>query len=166
MRNTMETLLSVSLGALLAHLFWRERFRETRTADYYREVLAKLISPFYLWLLYGRIKTQDRRLDTNVSQEELKKIIIFSEGDDKKIVKVLKNSVHLAAVDRRLFNQVKEFLSCYEFNYGLKETREKIFNIYRAMESLFNEYSEEYKNIMMLRKIPFYKRWNVKTRRK
>jgi len=148
MGEAIEILLSACVGALLAHLFWKERFRETRTADYYREVLEKLISPFYLWLLYGRIKTRDRRLDSNVSQEDLERIIVFSEDDNKKIVEVLKNNVHLAAVDQRLFNQVREFLSCYEFNYELRETREKVFNIYQTMESLFNEYSEKYKNIM------------------
>ncbi|RKY31629.1 MAG: hypothetical protein DRP74_04515, partial [Candidatus Omnitrophota bacterium] len=96
-----QTLFSVALGAVISHLFWRERFRETRSADYYREVLEKLISPFYLWLLSGRIKTQNRNLDPHVSQEELKKMIIFSEGDDKKIVEELKNNVHLAAIDQR-----------------------------------------------------------------
>jgi len=61
-------------------------------------------------LLYGRIKTRDRRFDLSVSQEELERVIVFSEGDDKKIVKVLKNNVHLAVVDQRLFNQIKTIL--------------------------------------------------------
>jgi len=162
MGKTIEILLSACVGALLAHLFWRVRFKEARTADYYREVLEKLISPFYLWLLYGRIKTRDRRLDPAVPAEELKKMIVFSEGDDKKIVEVLKNNMHLAVVDLRLFEQVKEFLSCYEFNYELSETRQKIYNIYLVMESLFKEYSERYKDAMMLKTIPFWKRWSKK----
>lgn len=159
MVETIKVLFTACFGALLAHLFWRERFKETRTADYYREVLEKLISPFYLWLLYGRIKTRDRRLDPSVSQEKLEKMIVFSEGDDKKIVEVLKNNAHLAAVDQRLFIQIEEFLSCYEFNYESKETREKVFNIYQTMKSLFEEYSKKYEEIMILKKISFFKYW-------
>lgn len=166
MGKAIEILLSACVGALLAHSFWRVRFRETRTADYYREVLEKLISPFYLWLLYGRIKTRDRRLDSAVPAQELERMIVFSEGDDKKIVEVLKNNAHLAAVDQRLFSQIEEFLSCYEFNYESRETRQKVFIIYQAMKSLFEEYSKKYEEIMLLNKISFFQYWWRKVRNK
>lgn len=155
----LNILLSVCLGALLAHLFWRERFREMRTADYFREVLEKLISPFYLWLLSGRIRTRDRRVETSVSPEELNRMIVFNSGEDDKIVEILKSNVHLASIDSRLFDQVKEFLACYQFNYGQQDTRERIYRIYQVMEALLNEYSQKYSNIMLLREKPFWKKW-------
>lgn len=98
-------LLSLCLGAFLTHFFWRKRSRETRTADYCREVLEKLISPFYLWLLLGRIRTRDRSLEFNISPEDLNRMIIFSSGEDDKIVDILKNNFYLASIDLRLFDK-------------------------------------------------------------
>jgi len=146
--TVFQTLLSAACGAIITHFFWKFRFQSERKADYYREVLEKLICPFYLWLLHGRIRTKNRESTSVVSQEEREKMVVFEEGEDKEIIKILKKYNYLAGVDQRLFEQIKEFLSCYEFNYELKETREKVYNIYKNVESIYQEYSEKYKNSM------------------
>lgn len=146
--TVFQTLLSATFGALITHFFWKFRFQSERKADYYREVLENLICPFYLWLLHGRIRTKNRESTLTVPQEEKEKIIVFEKGEDKEIIEVLKKYNYLAAADQRIFEQIREFLSCYEFNYALKETREKVYNIYKNIELIYQEYSDKYKSSM------------------
>jgi len=146
--------MSVSLGTgmLVSRLFRKERAKEAKTAGYYREVLEKFLSPFYLSLLNSRIKTLDKIETKDAPQAETDKIIILREVDEKRIWGIMEKSAYLSAFDTRLTKVIRDFLSCYESDYKSKETGEKVFIIFQETEVLFNEYSEKYKSVLIPRK--------------
>lgn len=119
-------MVGASFGAFISYVFWKRKFKTQLRAECYREVLEKLICPFYLWLLYGRIRAEDRTTTITLPPEERELLITFPEGEDQKIIDVLKQHLHLAAGDSRLFKQIEEFFRCREYNFDSHEARRKV----------------------------------------
>lgn len=148
MQSLFSAVLGGFFGAFISYIFWKRKFQTQLRAEYYREVLEKLICPFYLWLLYGRIRAEDRTTTTTLPPEERELLISFPEGEDQKIIDILRQHLHLAAGDSRLFKQIEEFFRCREYNFNLPETRRRVYKLYQTMSGIYSEYAEKYKKIV------------------
>lgn len=148
MRTIFSALVGGILGGIVSFAFWKLKFQTQIKAGFYREVLEKLICPFYLWLLYGRIRAEDRRLTPNLPDEQRHMSIFYERNEDEQLIEVLKKHLHLAVADSRLFVQIEEFLRCREFNFDSIETRQRMYQIYQVMKEIYQDYSKKYKVLM------------------